>query len=417
MRCPACGADVPEKSFCESCGTSFVSGVQEIDPKATVDRIFASVGLPSAAPQEGASSTSDYVTQAGDALGGTLPNQVDGSALGEPIKAPGAVYAVESFSGPDSGGASDEVSDHVPESFSVPERSKGRVAAIVLGVVAALAIGVAVFVAVFHGLTSGASSSTAEDVSGLVQSQGSAAAVTSTSQLSASSESTASSSGSSASSASSATSASASGSGSAGDSSASKSASSSASAAAASSSASAKSTVDPRCFDAKGNASLYLVCELDGKKMKEALEQNGYSWIAGASAWMTEAGAIVEVQDANGPFSEKKLNKLKKGAVGTPAVFVVMTRGYESPQEALEGMGKDVTVNDTAAFDADSDIAFARISGPSTPEMLVAITKTSGDQQTFLVFNEDAISSNMFTTIVGTSAGTTIDDIWKVVTK
>ena len=415
MRCPACGADVPEKSFCENCGTSFVSGVQEIDPKATVDRIFASVGLPSAAPQEGASSTSDYVTQAGDALGGTLPNQVDGSALGEPIKAPGAVYAVESFSGPDSGGASDEVSDHVPESFSVPERSKGRVAAIVLGVVAALAIGVAVFVAVFHGLTSGASSSTTEDASGLVQSQGSAAAVTSTSQSSASSESTASSSGSSASSASSATSASASGS--AGGSSASKSASSSASAAAASSSASAKSTVDPRCFDAKGNASLYLICELDGKKMKEALEQNGYSWIAGASAWMTEAGAIVEVQDANGPFSEKKLNKLKKGAVGTPAVFVVMTRGYESPQEALEGMGKDVTVNDTAAFDADSDIAFARISGPSAPEMLVAITKTSGDQQTFLVFNEDAISSNMFTTIVGTSAGTTIDDIWKVVTK
>ena len=151
--------------------------------------------------------------------------------------------------------------------------------------------------------------------------------------------------------------------------------------------------------------------------MGEALEQNGYSWIESTSAWVTESGSIVEIQDADGPFSAKKFKKLKKGAAGTPAVFVVMTEGYESPQEALEGMAKDVTVNDASAYDAESDITFARISGSSGSEMLVAITKTSGEQQTFLVFNEDAISSDMFATIVGTSTGTTIDDIWKVVSK
>lgn len=151
--------------------------------------------------------------------------------------------------------------------------------------------------------------------------------------------------------------------------------------------------------------------------MKEALEQSGYSWVAGASAWMTKEGAIVEVQDANGPMSDKKLAKLKKGAAGTPAVFVVMTNGYDNPQDALQGMSADVTVNDTITYDDDSDITFARISGSSGSEMLVVVTRTSGEQQTFLVFNDDAISNGLFTTIVGTAAGNTIDEIWKVVSK
>ena len=149
--------------------------------------------------------------------------------------------------------------------------------------------------------------------------------------------------------------------------------------------------------------------------MKEALEQNEYSWVAGASAWMTQSGAIVEVQDADGPMSDKKLAKLKKGAAGTPAVFVIMTNGYGSPQDALQGMSSGVTVNDTVAY--DDDITFARISGSSGSEMLVVVTRTSGEQQTFLVFNNDAISNGLFTKIVGTATGNTIDEIWKVVSK
>ena len=414
MRCPFCGADVPEKPFCENCGKSFAVEAPAVDPKATVDRIFASVGLPSSdAPVEPAAQ-GDQAPR----LGGAMPVATD-SPFGEPIKAPGSVYSVEPFSMPRVDEPPVASDDHAPESFSVPKKSRGRVvAAIVVAVVVALVAGVAIFMGLSNGQVSSARSSAAEVSQGATQSPSSAmAATTSESPSSASAESTSSPSAASEPSGSSASSASASADSSSASksSSASAAASASVSASSASSGPSKKAKVDPKCFDANGNASLYLANELDGKAMKEALEQNEYSWVAGASAWMTQSGAIVEVQDADGPMSDKKLAKLKKGAAGTPAVFVIMTNGYGSPQDALQGMSSGVTVNDTVAY--DDDITFARISGSSGSEMLVVVTRTSGEQQTFLVFNNDAISNGLFTKIVGTATGNTIDEIWKVVSK
>lgn len=179
-------------------------------------------------------------------------------------------------------------------------------------------------------------------------------------------------------------------------------------------SSSSASVGDKRLFDQAGTPSLYALCELTVSELFDALDDSGYEWLDNAHMWTAPAGGLVEVHGADGPMAKDDAARLGKLGVGAPVVFVVTAREYETPEEALTALAKDVVIKDRISTAGD-DAVFAIVKGTGQDECLVAVTQSIDDEQTLLVFNEESAESGLFASLTGVDAGSSLDEIWNVI--
>ena len=442
MLCPNCGEEVPELPFCENCGNALATKGAQIETLQTEELQVEEREVPESATDEVVELTSEVIDieiapedSSSDAAGqpgvyqwNDVPE--DDEAQQHAEKAPAAAFVL-SIVGLVLGLLGFSLVTIVPgiacciislllnaKYNKEGKNNPHKTPTLVMGIVGIIA---AVLMAVFFALVGLSTMSAIDDYESNSSSASAQAEASKGSSSSAASEASTSDASSSASSSSAAQADTSSSSAASQDSdssssanAASKSASSSPAVSKSSAAASAES-LDSRAFDAKGNPSLFAILGLDGEELQDSLEASGYMWIDSAHSWMSSTGALLEVQGQGGLLKQEEIARLDEGAEDSAVVFVSAAVGYDTPQEALEGLSKDVTIVDT--FEGtDDDIVFALIREKRGEEHLAALSKTSDSQQTALVFTEKAIKEGLFTNITGVDAGTSIKEVWKALT-
>lgn len=170
--------------------------------------------------------------------------------------------------------------------------------------------------------------------------------------------------------------------------------------------------VDARSFDAHGNPTLSLACELSGEKLLGELEAGGYKWSDGARTWMSSTGALIEIQGESGLLTCEDIARLAPGAKETAAVFVITASGYDTPEAALDGLSSNVTIRKSHVNSA-GDVVFAVARNSGRKDFLIAVTKMDDAQQTLLVFTEDAVEDGLFAEVTDISSVKSIEGLWK----
>lgn len=188
--------------------------------------------------------------------------------------------------------------------------------------------------------------------------------------------------------------------------------SASAGSSAASSSADRLSLFVPECLDGLGNPTLYALLELDGKQLQELLEADGFGWYDEVTAWINANGAVFEGIDKNGAMKRSDIDKLKEGAVGSPALLMLSVKGYATPAAALEGLGANVEIVERHD---DSSALFAVAHDANGEDHLVVITKTGDNEQTLLVYSDESVKQGLFRDTIGIDAGKSVTEVWDTI--
>lgn len=170
---------------------------------------------------------------------------------------------------------------------------------------------------------------------------------------------------------------------------------------------------DMRLYDSSYNPTLYALCELSGKDLQKLLDNCGFEWEPALTGWSAPDGSYFQVSNADENLSQDQIDELPEGASESAVVYSLVTEGYSTPLGALTEEAGDVVVKEL--FNKFDDIVFAIVYGPNKEQHLVYVTETAENEQTFLMFNEKAIAEGLFTDTVGVDAGSSIDEVWKVI--
>lgn len=200
----------------------------------------------------------------------------------------------------------------------------------------------------------------------------------------------------------------------------SSSAASSAAAAGSSSASGSASSASPlsvpkydedKYHDSDYNPTLYSVLELNGAEFQDLLDLYNFYWDDDLASWYATDGSLYGVEDAADVLTKSQISQLPVGAAGQPVAIVLTVEGYSTPQAAFDALSKDVTIEGTLATD---DLYFAVVHGSPMAKYLVAVSETDDDEQTFLLFTDEAISSGLFEQLTGANAGASVDEVWTV---
>ncbi len=196
-----------------------------------------------------------------------------------------------------------------------------------------------------------------------------------------------------------------------GSSSSASSSSSSASSASSSASGSGLSAyVDDKYHDGDWNPTLYSVLELSGAEMTDLLESYNFEWDSDYEGWYASDGSMYAVSASSGDYSKSKIESMPKGGAGQPVVMALWVEGYATPSAAFNGLSTKVVTEKSSS--ADPEVYFAVVQNSSKVRYLVTVTESDTNEQLFLIFTEEAISTGYFEELTGVDAGSSIDQVW-----
>ncbi|MBQ9043789.1 MAG: hypothetical protein IJ111_13360 [Eggerthellaceae bacterium] len=169
---------------------------------------------------------------------------------------------------------------------------------------------------------------------------------------------------------------------------------------------------EDKYHDSEYNPTLYSVIELTGSELQDLLDFYNFSWDDDIASWYASDGSLYGVEDSKDALTKSQIEQLPAGAAGQPVAIVLTVEGYSTPSAAFTALSKDVTVESTLDVD---DVYFAVVHGTPGAQYLVAVSETDDDEQTFLLFTNEAISGGLFEQLTGANAGSSIDEVWKAI--
>ena len=189
----------------------------------------------------------------------------------------------------------------------------------------------------------------------------------------------------------------------------------SASAAASAKSASATSAAASDTVDEHLNITLLAIIDSTGPELVDLLQQQGYEWNAGDSAWVrTVDGAMFFSVNKNGQYSQADYSSATSKGGAVKAVACNIVGGYKDAEAALAGNAHCVV--EESFFDSGSGRGVAIVYGPSMEEYLVIAEPYTESTSQLGMYSKQAVGSGLLDEIYKTKVGGSIDEAWETLT-
>ena len=169
---------------------------------------------------------------------------------------------------------------------------------------------------------------------------------------------------------------------------------------------------DSKYHDSAWNPTLYAITELSGAELTDLLEEYNYAWDEDISAWVFDDESMFMVTGVSGELSKSQIEKLPKGSAGELVAIGLYFPNYKTPASAFENLAKDVFVEDS--FDLGT--FHLAIVQNSASDRYLTLLIDDFDGQMMLVFTENSISKGLFEELIGIDGGSSIDDVWELIT-